>query len=356
MILKKMVWVQAVIFILSLVFLIKGSDYFVKSSAALARRLGVSELVIGLTLVAVGTSIPELGTSIAGAFHKVSGLVIGNIVGSNIANICLIIGIAATVAAIKTKKEMLRRDGYIMLFAAVLFFIFVLDQELSRIEGIIFILLYVAYIFFLMEMKPGYTTSYQFSGFITYFFKFGYFGTIKKIIISWLRNNKLHNGRSRKSFFEKGLKRDIMIIIGSIAAITLGAEFLVRETLFFADLLNVTDTIIGTTVVAVGTSLPELMVSMIAAKKGYGDIAIGNILGSNIVNIFLLLGIASVIYPLSVLKLTLAYSIPFMIISSVVFILFIKTGWCIRRGKGIFLLHMYILFLVFLYILSSRIV
>jgi cation:H+ antiporter len=134
------------VLILGLVLLVKGSDFFVQAAAAIAQKLGVSEFVIGLTLVAVGTSIPELASSVAASMQHQSDIVMGNIVGSNIANIGLILGVAATLAVIKTREEMVKRDGYLMLFAALVLYLFMLNGTISRVEAVLFLLLYCAYI------------------------------------------------------------------------------------------------------------------------------------------------------------------------------------------------------------------
>ncbi|MFB0518922.1 MAG: sodium:calcium antiporter, partial [Acidobacteriota bacterium] len=134
--------INILLFAVGLALLVKGSDFFVKSAASIARKLGVSEFVIGLTLVAVGTSIPELVSSIIASLKQQSGIIIGNVVGSNIANIGLIVGIAAAIHIIRTRQEMLKRDGYIMLFAALLFFVFSINRTISRTEAVIFIFLY----------------------------------------------------------------------------------------------------------------------------------------------------------------------------------------------------------------------
>ena len=142
---------RIVVLLFGLLFLVKGSDFFVKAAIEIAKKLGISEFVIGLTLVAVGTSIPELASSVVASFKQQSEIVIGNIVGSNIANIGLIIGLAATIAVIKTQEEMLKRDGYVMLFAALVLYLFIINGLISRIEAMIFLLLYFAYIMFLFN-------------------------------------------------------------------------------------------------------------------------------------------------------------------------------------------------------------
>lgn len=349
-----MIITNFLILLLGLVFLVKGSDYFVKSASAIAEKLGVSEFVIGLTLVAVGTSIPELASSIVASLQHASGIVIGNIVGSNIANIGLIVGLAAFLSPIKTEIEMLRRDGYIMLFAAVLFFVFALNGELSKIESGLFILLYIAYTFFLFEEAEKYEGKLHFKEFIIYFFKFQYINSARQKI------NGMSNGSSytdedpgdKKNQLKDGFSKDILTLVLSCAAIVIGANYFIKESIFFAELLGVPDTIIGTTLVAIGTSLPELAVTVSAARQGYGSIALGNVIGSNITNVFLILGVSGLLFPIAIAKISLFFSTPVMIFISIVLLIFISTDWEIKRWEGVALISIYAAFLFALFRVS----
>lgn len=346
-----MVLVNAAILLAGLVLLVKGSDYFVKAASTIAKKLGVSEFVIGLTLVAVGTSIPELASSVAASLQQASGIVIGNVAGSNIANIALIVGLAATLSPVKTEPEMLRRDGYIMLFAALLFFAFAFGGALSRLEAAVFVLLYLAYVFFLFEDKPRYKGRFYFKEFITYFFKFEYVNSMRQKINS---ANRTRNStpteeqvRARKS-----LGRDVLTLAAGGLAVIVGARYFVEQAIFFAQLLEIPDTVIGTTLVAVGTSLPELMVTVSAARNGYGSIALGNVIGSNITNIFLILGVSGLLFPIAVEEISVFLTAPFMIFISTILLVFIATGWEIKRWEGIALMVLYAAFLLVLFYMT----
>jgi cation:H+ antiporter len=342
-----MVLVNAAILLAGLVLLVKGSDYFVKAASTIAKKLGVSEFVIGLTLVAVGTSIPELASSIAASLQQASGIVIGNIVGSNIANIALIVGLAAALSPVKTAPEMLKRDGYIMLFAALLFFAFAFNEALSRLEAAVFVLLYVAYVFFLFEEIPTNKGRFYFKEFITYFVKFEYVNSMKQKINSASRNRNSDLSEEQVRA-RKGLGKDVLTLLAGSAAVILGARYFVEQSIFFAQLLEIPDTVIGTTLVAVGTSLPELMVTVSAARNGYGSIALGNVIGSNITNIFLILGVSGLLFPIAVEEISIFLTAPFMIFISTVLLVFIATGWEIKRWEGIALAVLYAAFLVVL--------
>ncbi|NPE27513.1 calcium/sodium antiporter [Methanococcoides sp. SA1] len=330
--------------LIGLILLVKGSDFFVSSASAIAKKLGVSEFMIGLTLVAIGTSIPELASSIAASLSHSSGIVIGNVVGSNVANIALIVGCAAIISVVKTDSDMLKRDGYIMLFASILFFLLAFDMQLSRVEAVILVLFYVAYVFFLFEDKSKYENKSYLREFISYFVKFKYVGSMNQRIRAGINNHKSGNGQGNKK--ELGdIYKHLLILAFSGAAVIFGASYFVESAIFFAEFFQLPQTFIGVTLVAVGTSLPELMVTISAARKGYGNIAIGNVIGSNITNIFLVLGISAFVFPLEVSVLSMMFTIPFMIIISVILLWFINTHWEIRRIEGIALILLYVIFL-----------
>ncbi len=342
-----MLEIHIILFLFGLILLVKGADYFVKSSSSIAESYGVSEFIIGLTVVAIGTSIPELASSVTASLQMASGIVIGNIVGSNIANIGLIIGVSASITAIKTDKEILGRDGYIMLFSSFLFLFFIINGIISRIESIVFLLFYLVYILFLFRKKPKSEESYHFKEFIKFFVKFEYLNEIKNKIISDKKGRK-----KAPEEFKKGRLKDFIILAIALVAIIFGAKYLVEESIYFAQYLKLPDTMIGITLVAIGTSLPEFTVTISAAKQGHKNIAIGNIVGSNISNIFLILGISGTISSITVTKSTLYITAPFLILLSILLLTFVETDWEIKRKEGIALVTIYLAFMVMLFYLS----
>ncbi|MFO7966876.1 MAG: calcium/sodium antiporter [Archaeoglobaceae archaeon] len=337
--------INILILILGFIALVKGSDLFVRAASSIAKKIGVSEFVIGLTLVAVGTSIPEFVSSVMASVKQQSDIVMGNVMGSNIANIGLIIGAAAAISVIKTREEMLRRDGYIMLLAAVLVYVFLINGVLSSYEALLFLLLYFAYIAFLFREVHGYEGEYGFKQFITYFFKLGY---IRETIKTF--SNRAGNSSSKSNEVEtERLSRDLLVLAASGVAIVAGANYLIDRAVFFAEAANISKTLIGLTLVAVGTSLPELSVSFTAARKGFGDIAVANIIGSNIANIFLILGVSGLIFPIYVQETTLNYIAPFVIFMSILLMVFIRSHWELRRVEGVAFLILYMGFMAFLF-------
>jgi len=334
--------IQSIILFIGLIFLVKGSDYFVKAAARVAKKLGISEFVIGLTLVAIGTSVPELASSVFASLREKSGLIIGNVVGSNIANIALVIGLAAGMASIKTRKKMLFRDGYIMLFITCVFYIFLLSGIITRFESLILLALYVAYVIFLFETRTKKKDEYQFPAFIRYFFRFRYIAALHRRIRAGTKNAR---PEKLTAVLKTGIHKDFAILAISSAAIFFGAKYMVIEAIFFAQYFHVPETFIGLTLIAFGTSVPELSVSITAARKGYGNIAVGNIIGSNIANVALVVGVSGVINPLLADGLTLWFTGPAMLLISVFLLIFIKSDWRIRRREGFAFLATYAIFM-----------
>ena len=206
---------ELVLLILGFVFLVMGSDKFVDSSSRIARKLGVSDFIIGLTLIAVGTSLPELASSIIAALKGSSGLVVGNLVGSNIANIGLIVGICAFISTIKTHETMLKRDGYIMIFISIIFTLFAITGTINLIRGLILIVVYAIYILFLIETKKTIQAKFHFQEFIKYIFRFEFIGTV-------IKRSKKHT--SKKSLNKDGLGKELVITSISLAALIYGAH------------------------------------------------------------------------------------------------------------------------------------
>ncbi len=352
-----MIW-EPFMLVLGFLLLIKGSDFLVEAASRIAKKLGVPEFIIGLTLVAVGTSVPELAASIAAAAEGYDELIIGNLVGSNMANIGLILGISAIFSTIKIDKGILKRDGYIMVGAIVLFYIFALTGAIKWYMGVVFLLLYFAYVMFLIQTKDS-RVEQKMSDFVSYFFKLEYLITVKNHAIKRIMGQRSGKekvfGYHKKIYtaFREGLVKDLMIVGLSLVAIVFGAEYLVAGAMWLAGLLNISSGLIGLSIIAVGTSLPELSVSITAAAKKYGDLSVGNIIGSNIANLFLVMGAASLVNPLTIDSKTLYFVGPFTILLSVILVMLLqKHDHKISRKHGILLLSMYALFMVFMFLMG----
>ncbi len=291
-------------FIVGLVILVKGCAIFIDGASNIATKLGISEHIIGLTIVALATSLPELAVSSIASYNQEAGIAIGTIIGSNISNICLILGIAAIIMILKTDKQTIE-DTFFMIGVTILFIgLIAIDHTLNRYDALLFLLLYIYFIYRLYKAHKK---------------KIDHL-TIKK---------------------EGVFKESLFILLGA-SALILGAHFLVESGVGIAQLLGVPPAIIGLTMIALGTSLPELSSTITATlKKRYG-IAVGNVIGSNIINILLVLGISGLINPLSIGK-KIFISAPFLIGVSVLTLFFVRGK--IGRKQGYILIFLYVIFI-----------
>jgi len=350
---------NVIILIVGLGLLVKGSDSFVSAASRIAKRFGVSDFFIGLTLVAVGTSLPELAAALFAIKSGASSLVVGNLIGSNIANIGLVIGIAALVGAIVTREEMLKRDGYIMLLIILLFVSFAANGTVSGFEGGILLLFYFAYILFLLQGKEEREKKLHFDSFLEYFFKFKYLLTIKThaVKIFTKKDHKpapktVHEKQATEAFKE-GVVKNFLVVIISLSALIYGAKLMIDNALIISSELGIAESFIGLSLIAIGTSLPELSVAINAVKKGLGGIVIGNVIGSNIANLALVFAITSTVAPVEIGRSALTYLIPIMVLFSIVFLMAVRNEWKIKKREGIGLLISYVLFIIFMYFKSN---
>ncbi len=310
-------------FIAGLVGLYYGAEWLVRGSVRLARSIGISALVVGLTVVAFGTSAPELIVSIVAAVGGTPAVAIGNVVGSNIANVGLILGLAAAVSSMKVEMRLITREMPVMLLATLLLLILAFDGQLSRLDGIIFLAGFVGYLLLMLRAARSEPTAIveEFAEFERAEYR-----------------EAVGGGRVRNS----------MLVLVGLVLLAGGAHLLVGSAVFFARSLGISELVIGLTIVAVGTSLPELATSIVAAFRGEADIAVGNIVGSNIFNILLILGVTPVVRPLPVDLSLFRLEIPVMVGLSVVLPLVARTGLRVARWEGALLLLTYFAFTIVL--------
>lgn len=252
--------------IVGFVLLIKGADVFVEGASKIAAKLHVPQIVIGLTIVAFGTSAPEAAVSIASAFKDSADIAIGNIIGSNICNVLLILGLSGIIGVLSVKKNTFRYESpFVIVISAVLLLLGLLNNGLSRLDGVILWIFFLVFLFYLYRLtKKGEDTSVD---------------DVPELTEK-----------------DRVWKMILMIVLG-LVCIVFGSQLTVDAASSIATAFGVTQRVIGLTVVAIGTSLPELMTSVMASKKGKNDIAIGNIIGSNIFNILFVLGTAALVAP-----------------------------------------------------------
>lgn len=295
---------------LGFLLLVKGSDFFVDGSAGIATRFGIPQLIIGLTIVAMGTSAPEAAVSITAASRGSADIAIGNIVGSNILNVFIILGIAAVIVAMKVEKSTIKYEIPYMIFCSVILLLMGLDGKVGMLEGVLLwgaFLLYLAYLFIHAKKNKEETTQ----------------------------------GKTRKLWLE------LLFIAGGMGAIILGSKLAVDSATELARIIGVSERYIGLTIVALGTSLPELFTSVNAARKGNADIAIGNIVGSNIFNILFVIGTTGLVTPVPFAHKYILDSIV-MIAAGIILLLCVIREKKLTRPGGIILLVCYGLYFAYL--------
>jgi len=304
-----------------------GADFLIKGAGKIALKFGLSPLFIGLTIVALGTSLPELFVSLIAAYNGKASLSLGNVVGSNIANIGLVLGLGAIIAkkGLKVKDQLFRFEMPLLLFYSILFSIFCMYGKLNIFHGFIMIL------------------------FLLFFLIMSYKNSPKELLNSEeMKEIKKNTGNT--------IILVAQIIIGGFA-LDYGADFTVKGAVIIAKAFNLSDAVIGASIVAVGTSLPELFTTIIALMKGQDDIGIGNALGSNIFNIFGVMGVVSIVTPVVVEKSLLYLQIPAMLLITAVLMPLMYTGTDkegnrqpkISRIEGLLLFIFYIVFMIILY-------
>jgi cation:H+ antiporter len=304
-------------FIIGLVALYLGADLMIRGASKLARHLGVNALIIGLTVVAMGTSMPEFLVGVVASVRMRGDITVGNVVGSNVANIALILGIAALIRPIRVQMRLLVREVPIMIFAALAFYIFALDGGLSRWDGLSLAVGFIAYTLYLLEgarrESPAIEVEYQ-------------------------------------KFVPTGgtLAGDIMLTVAGLAVLLGGAHMVVSGASDAARWLGISELAVGLTIVAIGTSLPELATAIAASVQDEGDILVGNVVGSNIFNLLAVLGAAAMAQPVHVSPSVIRVEAPVMLAISILVLPFVWTTLRLTRWEGGVFLAAYLAFVVLL--------
>jgi len=307
--------------LLGLVLLVAGGELLVRGAVQLAERFRISPLLIGLTLVGFGTSTPELVTSLQAAFAGSPGIAVGNVVGSNIANILFILGLTAIIFPVVIAKETFKRDGIVLALSTLMCLGAVLYGYLTPVLGVIFVASLAGYIYYAFRQeRQSNAAADAASGGVS----------------------------DAPSPSAPMIALDLLFVIGGLALTILGARFLVTSAIEIARDFNVSETIIGLTIVAVGTSLPELVTSVIAALRKHSDIAFGNIVGSNIYNVLGILGVTAIIKPIDVPPQIASLDIWVMIGATVLLIITATSRWRIGRVEGGIMLAAYVGYCVWL--------
>ena len=303
---------EYILLMIGFIFLIKGTDLFVEGSCNLARFLKVPSVIIGLTIVAMGTSAPEASVSIRAAFTGNNEIALSNIIGSNIFNGLIVVGICAFLASFKTDKTILKKDLPFNIIVTFILLIMLFDGKLSRLEGIFLILLMIIY--------------------------------LGRMIYEAICHQQNEDNTKTRS-----LLTSILFIVLGLAFVILGGQQVVDQASIIARNLGVSENFIGLTIVAIGTSLPELVTSIVATKKGESGLALGNAIGSNIFNILFILGCSATLSPLTVINESIIDCI-ILLVSSILLYLFAKTNKSMNRKEGLLCILLYIIYTAYLFI------
>lgn len=302
--------------VVGFVLLIRGADSFVDGASSLARKMKIPSLVVGLTIVAMGTSAPELAVSVTSSINGANAMAVSNIIGSNIFNLLMVLGICALFKPVPVTKEILKRDYPVSIGATVLFFGLLLiaiggiRYGVSRVESGILLALAIGYIIW--------------------------------TVAAALKNRTKEDEGSAQEF---KLMACIMNIVGGVAEIVIGGDLVVNNATALGGAIGMSETLIGLTICAIGTSLPELVTSVVAAKKGETDMAMGNVIGSNIFNILLILGVSGVISPIEMVEASVTNTLidcGFYVVVCLLAYIFCITGKKISRKEGISLVALYV--------------
>ena len=320
-----MIFVSLIKLVIGFLLLVKGADYFVEGASSIAKKLRIPTFVIGLTIVAFGTSAPELAVSISAALKGSNDIAIGNVVGSNIFNTLVVLGASAAITPIAVEKGIIKKDYPLSIFAAILLGVLSLDMilfkapamTLSRVDGII---LLVAFAFFM-------------------------YTTVKAGLKQRAAANPEHEEALANMYMPAW--KSILILVVGLAGIVIGGDLSVEGAKELARAFRLSEALIGLTIVAFGTSLPELVTSIIAARKGESDIAVGNVIGSNIFNIFFILGVSATILPMNVSS-TYLYDIAVLVAVMVLSYIPIAKTKKVSRGMGVTMVAAYLAYTVYL--------
>lgn len=308
-----------ILLIIGFFFLIKGADLFVDGAASIARKFNIPSMIIGLTIVAMGTSAPEAAVSITSSLSGQNDMSVANVVGSNFFNILVVLGVSSLISKLPVQKNTIKKDTPFLLIVSGLLLVFGINKYISRIEGLILLIVFVYFLYSTVKMAKSATNLDSSS------------------------DNEIALAESDTTTQTPILKTVILSVIG-ILGIVIGGDMVVDSATSIATLFGMSANLVGLTIVAIGTSLPEFVTSIVAIKKGETEIAIGNVIGSNIFNILLVLGLATFISPITISTLALI-DIIFMLCITIVLYLFMKKDYSLLKKHGIILVGIYIVYM-----------
>lgn len=291
------------------IFLIKGADLFVEGSSSIAKKFKIPSMIIGLTIVAMGTSAPEASVSITSSLIGQNDMSVANVVGSNFFNILVVLGVSTLFSKLPVKESTIKDDVPFLIFISIVTLIFGIDFNITRLEGVIFLGIFISFILSLIKQAK-------------------------------------QNKENEDNVNELPMSKTLFYIVLGLAGIILGGDITVDSASAIATQFGLSENLIGLTIVAVGTSLPEFVTSVIATRKGETEIAIGNVVGSNIFNILFVLGIAAVLSPMTI-SVEAGIDIIFMIFITILLFMNMKQEKFILKKHGIFYILLYLAYMVY---------
>jgi cation:H+ antiporter len=323
-----------IILIVGFILLIKGADFFVEGSSAVAKRLRIPSMIIGMTIVAMGTSLPECAVSVTASLTGNNSLAISNAVGSNIFNLLVVCGVCTLFVPLAVQKSTLQKEFPLSIFCAgLLLLLGYLGMTLGRIDGILFLIIFTGYLLWIRSVKRARRKSTPDA-----------ISSIQEERIS-LSEEEIEQVTSHINLLPAW--KCLIFILGGMIAIKYGGDFVVDGASAIAVRLGLSQTLIGLTIIAMGTSLPELVTSIVAARKDEVDMALGNVIGSNIFNILLVLGVAAAISPVAFAWDNMI-DIAVLIVISVITLIFAWTSKELNRKEGIIMLILYAAYMVYI--------
>lgn len=327
---------QLLLFIAGLALLIAGADQLVRGASRLALSMGLSPLVVGLTVVAFGTSAPEMAVSVQSAVEGNGAIAIGNVIGSNICNVLLILGLSAAIAPLAVTQKLVRVDVPLVLAATLVAWLLLLDRTLGRLDGVLLFAGIVAYTVFAIRQSRREAAA------------------VRKEGARSLEEGAIVAGKA-PARRRGGIVVDVLRIVVGLGMLVAGADWLVEGATTLARTLGVGDLVIGLTIVAAGTSLPELATSVLASIRGERDIAVGNVIGSNLFNLLAVMGLAGVFAPggIEVPATILAVDFPILLAVSIACLPVFFTGYSIDRWEGIVFVGYYVAYTTFLVLAAT---
>ncbi|MGL5348551.1 MAG: calcium/sodium antiporter [Peptostreptococcaceae bacterium] len=303
-------------------FLIKGADIFVEGAASIARKFNVPAMIIGLTIVAMGTSAPEAAVSITSSLAGQNDMSVANVVGSNFFNILMVLGVSSIITKLPVEKNTIKKDAPFLILVSATMLLFAFDLTMTRVEGLVLLVLFAYFLF----------------------------NTIKSAKSSSVESDTVAGEAAAaietSSVEEVSMVKTVLVSLVGIVGIVLGGDMVVDSATSIATSFGMSANLVGLTIVAIGTSLPEFVTSIVAIKKGETEIAIGNVIGSNLFNILLVLGLATTINPISISMLALI-DVTFMVFITVILYLFMKKNNSLVKSQGFILVALYFVYMAY---------